>query len=73
METYSPRKWLSFINQENQEITKIGINKGNLMPAESFSVVLFLRLNRYICSHSSETYFWIEILKELPPRDWEVC
>ena len=42
------------------------------MPAESFSVVSFLRLYRYICSHSSETYFLIEILKELPPRDWEL-
>ena len=27
METYSPRKWLSFIDNENEEITKIDFNK----------------------------------------------
>ena len=39
METYSPRKWLSFIDNENEEITKIDFNKfkENLL----LSVVLF--------------------------------
>ena len=39
METYSPRKWLSFRDIENEEITKIDFNKfkENLL----LSVVLF--------------------------------
>ena len=39
METCSPRKWLSFIDNENEEITKIDFNKfkENLL----LSVVLF--------------------------------
>ena len=43
------------------------------MAAELPSVVLLLRLNRQICSHSSEKYLWIKILKQWPPRNMEVC
>ena len=44
------------------------------MAAELPSVILLLRLlNWLICSHSSEKYFWIKILKPWPLRNMEVC
>ena len=43
------------------------------MAAKFPSVVLLLTLNWYICSHSSEKYFWTETLKQQPPRNLEVC
>ena len=39
------------------------------MAAELSSVVLILRLNWKIRSHSSEKYLWISILKPQPPRN----
>ena len=42
------------------------------MAAELSFVVLPLRLNWQICSHSSEKYLSIKILKTRPPRNVEV-
>ena len=36
------------------------------MAAELLFIALFLKLNWLICPHSSETYFWIKILKSRP-------
>ena len=41
------------------------------MASELASVVWLLKLNWQICSHSSEKYVWIEILKPWPPRNME--
>ena len=70
---------INFINQENEEITKIVRRtdsykiQGKYMAVELPSVVLLLILNWYICFHSSEKYLWIEILKPQPPKNMEVC
>ena len=42
------------------------------MASELASVVLLLWLNWQICSHSSEKYLWIKILKPWRPRNMEV-
>ena len=54
MEAYSPRKWLSFINQENEEIKDADFwnIEGKLMEIGLFSVVWFfkkLSLERLNC------------------------
>ena len=63
MKTNPPRKWQSFINQENEEIRKIDFQKiwEKLMVSELLPVVLFEGLNYKIYSNSSETNFWVKM------------